>query len=46
LAGAGSLVLTHLFPGTDQDAAIRAASRGYAGAITVASGGLVVGELR
>jgi ribonuclease BN (tRNA processing enzyme) len=45
-SGAGLLVLTHLFPGTDQDAAVRAASQGFAGAITVASGGLVVGELR
>jgi ribonuclease BN (tRNA processing enzyme) len=45
-AGAGVLVLTHLFPGTDRDAAIQAASQGYDGAITVASGGLVLGKLR
>ena len=41
-AGAGRLVLTHLWPGTDPDVAVRAASESYAGDITVASGGLVV----
>jgi ribonuclease BN (tRNA processing enzyme) len=40
-AGAGRLVLTHLMPGTDPDAAVSAAAAGYAGSITVAVPGLV-----
>jgi ribonuclease BN (tRNA processing enzyme) len=40
-AGAGRLVLTHLMPGTDPDAAVRAAAAGYTGSITVAVPGLV-----
>jgi ribonuclease BN (tRNA processing enzyme) len=41
-AGAGRLVLTHLWPGTDRDAARDAAGQGYDGDIGVAEGGLVV----
>ena len=44
-AGAGRLVLTHLWPGTDPEAAVRAASAGYAGDIDVAAPGLVVGPV-
>ena len=40
-AGAGRVVLTHLMPGVDPDAAIRAAAAGYNGDITVAAPGLV-----
>jgi ribonuclease BN (tRNA processing enzyme) len=40
-AGAGQLVLTHLWPGTDPDEAVRAAAAGYPGEIAVASPGLV-----
>jgi ribonuclease BN (tRNA processing enzyme) len=40
-AGAGRLVLTHLWPGTDPDEAVRAAAGSYAGEIAVASPGLV-----
>jgi len=40
-AGAGRLVLTHLWPGTDPDEAVRAAAASYLGEITVASPGLV-----
>lgn len=39
-AGAGRLVLTHLWPGTDPDTAIRAAAIGYEGDIAVAIPGL------
>jgi ribonuclease BN (tRNA processing enzyme) len=39
-AGANRLVLTHLMPGTDRDAAVRAASPDYDGAIDVAVPGL------
>jgi ribonuclease BN (tRNA processing enzyme) len=39
-AGAGRLVLTHLWPGTDPGAAIRAAAAGYDGDIAVAVPGL------
>jgi ribonuclease BN (tRNA processing enzyme) len=39
-AGAGRLVLTHLWPGTDPGAAIRAAAAGYDGYIAVAVPGL------
>ena len=39
-AGAGRLVLTHLWPGTDPDEAVRAAGS-YPGEIAVASPGLV-----
>jgi ribonuclease BN (tRNA processing enzyme) len=42
-AGARQLVLTHLMPGTDPDAAISAAVAGYDGDITVAMPGLVCG---
>jgi ribonuclease BN (tRNA processing enzyme) len=41
-AGAGRLILTHLWPGTSRDAALEAAGRAYSGAIAVAAGGLVV----
>lgn len=40
VAGAGRLVLTHLWPGTDPGAAVRAASRNYDGDIAVAAPGL------
>jgi ribonuclease BN (tRNA processing enzyme) len=40
-AGAGRLVLTHLWPGTDPDEAVRAAAVSYPGEIAVASPGLV-----
>ena len=40
-AGAGQLVLTHLWPGTDPDEAVRAAAASYPGEIAVASPGLV-----
>ncbi len=40
-AGAGRLVLTHLWPGTDPDEAVRAAAASYPGDIAVASPGLV-----
>jgi ribonuclease BN (tRNA processing enzyme) len=39
-AGAGQLVLTHLWPGTDPEIALAAAARGYGGAIAVAGEGL------
>jgi ribonuclease BN (tRNA processing enzyme) len=39
-AGARGLMLTHLMPGTDADAAISAAAAGYNGDITVATPGL------
>ena len=41
-AGAGRLLLTHLLPGTDPDAARAAAERGYRGEVGVATPGLVV----
>lgn len=41
-AGAGHLVLTHLLPGTDRQAALAAASAGYDGHISVATAGLVL----
>jgi ribonuclease BN (tRNA processing enzyme) len=41
-AGAGRLVLTHLWPGTDHETARAAASAGYRGAIDVATAGLIV----
>jgi ribonuclease BN (tRNA processing enzyme) len=44
-AGAGRLLLTHLWPGTDPAAARAAAAAAYAGDIGVATAGLVV-ELR
>jgi ribonuclease BN (tRNA processing enzyme) len=40
-AGAGHLVLTHLWPGTDPEEAVRAAAASYPGEIAVASPGLV-----
>jgi ribonuclease BN (tRNA processing enzyme) len=40
-AGARRLVLTHLWPGTDPDEAVRAAAGSYSGEIAVASPGLV-----
>jgi ribonuclease BN (tRNA processing enzyme) len=40
-AGAGYLVLTHLWPGTDPDESVRAAAASYPGEIAVASPGLV-----
>jgi ribonuclease BN (tRNA processing enzyme) len=36
-AGVGQLVLTHLFPSTDNEAAVRAAAASYAGPIAVAA---------
>jgi ribonuclease BN (tRNA processing enzyme) len=36
-AGVGQLVLTHLFPSTDNEAAVRAAGAGYQGPIAVAA---------
>jgi ribonuclease BN (tRNA processing enzyme) len=41
-AGARRLLLTHLLPGTDPDAAVDAARRAYPGEIAVARGGLTV----
>src|SRR5215467_3691647 len=40
-AGAGHLMLTHLFPGTDPRAALAAAGAGYGGPTSVATAGLV-----
>jgi ribonuclease BN (tRNA processing enzyme) len=40
-AGAGRLLLTHLMPGTDPGASVRAAAAGYGGDIAVAVPGLV-----
>ena len=40
-AGVGRLLLTHLWPGTDPDEAVRAAAASYPGEIAVASAGLV-----
>lgn len=40
-AGAGRLVLTHLWPGTDPEEAVRAAAGSYPGEIAVAAPGLV-----
>jgi ribonuclease BN (tRNA processing enzyme) len=40
-AGTGRLLLTHLWPGTDPDEAVRAAAGSYPGEIAVASPGLV-----
>ncbi|HTR91993.1 MAG TPA: MBL fold metallo-hydrolase [Trebonia sp.] len=44
-AGARRLLLTHLLPGTDPDAAIGAAAAGYDGDISVAVPGLVTATL-
>jgi len=41
-AGTGRLLLTHLLPGTDPDAARAAAGQGYRGEVGVATPGLVV----
>jgi ribonuclease BN (tRNA processing enzyme) len=41
-AGARRLVLTHLWPGTDPQAAVAAAARHYDGEITVAREGLII----
>jgi ribonuclease BN (tRNA processing enzyme) len=41
-AGAGRLLLTHLWPGADPTAALAAAGRAYRGPVAVATGGLVV----
>jgi ribonuclease BN (tRNA processing enzyme) len=43
-AGVGRLVLAHLMPGTDPDAAVRAAAASYDGDITVAVPGLIHGR--
>ena len=40
-AGAGRLVLTHLWPGTDPEEEVRAAAGSYPGEIAVAAPGLV-----
>jgi len=42
-AGVGRLVLAHLMPETDPDAAVRAAAASYDGSITVAAPGLAHG---
>jgi ribonuclease BN (tRNA processing enzyme) len=42
-AGVGQLVLAHLMPETDPDAAVRAAAASYDGSITVAAPGLAHG---
>jgi ribonuclease BN (tRNA processing enzyme) len=39
-AGAGRLMLTHLWPGTSPEASLAAAAAGYGGEITVAAGGV------
>jgi ribonuclease BN (tRNA processing enzyme) len=41
-AGAGRLLLTHLWPGSDRQAAMAAARRAYHGEIAVADSGLVI----
>jgi ribonuclease BN (tRNA processing enzyme) len=41
-AGVGQLLLTHLFPGTDPDSAVSAASTAYGGDIAVARADLVI----
>ncbi|MFE6892026.1 MBL fold metallo-hydrolase [Streptomyces sp. NPDC057694] len=41
-AGAGRLLLTHLWPGTDENAALKAARDAYNGPVAVASTGLAV----
>jgi len=41
-AGARRLLLTHLMPGTDPDAAVRAAREAYRGPIDIARPGTVV----
>jgi ribonuclease BN (tRNA processing enzyme) len=41
-AGAGHLVLTHLLPGTDHQAARAAAAAGYGGDISIATAGLAL----
>jgi ribonuclease BN (tRNA processing enzyme) len=41
-AGAGRLLLTHLLPGSDPEAAVAAARRAYPGEVEVARGGLTV----
>ncbi|MGX1545492.1 MBL fold metallo-hydrolase [Streptomyces adustus] len=41
-AATGRLLLTHLWPGTDADAAIRAAAKAYDGPVSVATTGLAV----
>jgi ribonuclease BN (tRNA processing enzyme) len=40
-ASAGRLLLTHLWPGTEPDEAVRAAAESYPGEIAVASPGLI-----
>lgn len=42
-AGAGRLMLTHLWPGTDPAAALAAAAAGYDGEIGVATAGMALG---
>jgi ribonuclease BN (tRNA processing enzyme) len=41
-AGAGRLMLTHLWPGTSPEASLAAAAAGFGGEITVAGGGVAV----
>ncbi|MDJ1134883.1 MBL fold metallo-hydrolase [Streptomyces iconiensis] len=41
-AGAGHLVLTHLWPGTDRDVALEAGAASFGGTLSVAEPGLVV----
>lgn len=41
-AGAGRLLLTHLWPGTEPDLALQAAARGYSGDAAVAVSGLSI----
>jgi ribonuclease BN (tRNA processing enzyme) len=42
-AGAGQLMLTHLWPGTGPAAAVAAARRGYPGEISIARPGIIAG---
>lgn len=41
-AGVGRLLLTHLWPGSDPQAAVDAARRAYDGGIAIADSGLVI----
>ncbi len=41
-AGVASLLLTHLWPGSDQDAAMSVARESYAGDVGVASAGMAI----
>lgn len=41
-AGAGQLLLTHLWPGADAELAVRSAARGYHGPVSVARPGAII----